>query len=326
MLKGLTMSDEDLVQTGFFTHDDGVQPDLGIDLNPGGHAPYTGKRTRKPVGRDDGRRAVSSLFDSAYDLKDRTKLVRLMDFMAENQRYSVFNMCIVNQQRPSASIIGTERYWQQRGRRLKPGATPCVIMKPNGPVGFVYDINDTVGHLFGGDEHLDPFIVGGYVAGSDYERFTDFVMQEKYFRLEEVDMAWNSAGRISGRQGNAHLDYRQGQTRPFHIRISSRLDTRQKSMTLAHELAHAYLGHLGQLPGCWWPSRQNLSTAIEEFEAEAAAWLVARRAGLEPRSADYLVGFASDYVWEHIDMEAIIRTANRIESLKFPIAQNPTLL
>ena len=124
MLKGLTMSDEDLVQTGFFTLDGGVQPDLGIDLNPGGHAPYTSKRTRKPVGRDDGRRAVSSLFDSAYDLKDRTKLVRLMDFMAENQRYSVFNMCIVNQQRPSASIIGTERYWQQRGRRLKPGATP----------------------------------------------------------------------------------------------------------------------------------------------------------------------------------------------------------
>lgn len=319
------MAGADTEQHNFFGFRDGYQQDLGIDLNPGGHAPYTVKRTGKPVGRSDGKRAISSLFDSAYDLKDRKKLVKLMDFMAENRRYSVFNMCIVNQQRPSASIIGTERYWQQRGRRLKSGVTPCVIMKPNGPVGFVYDINDTVGHLFGADEHLDPFIVDGYVSEADYARFTDYVVQEKYFWLDEVDMAWNKAGRISGRKGNATREYRQGQTRPFHIRISSRLDLRQKSMTLAHELAHAYLGHLGQVPGCWWQARQNLTTNVEEFEAEATAWLVARRAGLEPRSAEYLVGFASDTVWDQIDIEAVIRAANRIESLKFPVAQNPVL-
>lgn len=85
---------------------------------------------------------------------------------------------------------------------------------------------------------------------------------------------------------------------------------------LAHELAHIYCGHQGKRKGDWWEERKGpLSTTLVEMEAEAAAYLVAKRAGLEPPSADYLSCYMRDLEdAQGFSLDAVVRAASRIES------------
>ena len=62
-------------------------------------------------------------------------------------------------------------------------------------------------------------------------------------------------------------------------------------MTLAHELAHLYCGHLGTPNDNWWPDRRGLSEAVREFEAESVAFLLCSRLGIENPSHEYLAEY-----------------------------------
>jgi hypothetical protein len=64
-----------------------------------------------------------------------------------------------------------------------------------------------------------------------------------------------------------------------------------------------------------------MSKDAKEFEAETATWIVATRAGLETPSAEYLTSHAKESVWDEINVDAIVRAANRIEALGFPVVQ-----
>ncbi len=83
-------------------------------------------------------------------------------------------------------------------------------------------------------------------------------------------------------------------------------------VTVAHELAHLYLGHLGADLVRRVPDRRNISHALQEVEAEMAAYLVAMRNGLRPRSESYL----SDYngAFEDLNLYAVTRTVNAVET------------
>ena len=59
-------------------------------------------------------------------------------------------------------------------------------------------------------------------------------------------------------------------------------------MTVAHELAHLYLGHLGADNGRRIPDRRDTPHELSEVEAGMAAYLMAMRNGLKPRSESYL--------------------------------------
>jgi antirestriction protein ArdC len=91
---------------------------------------------------------------------------------------------------------------------------------------------------------------------------------------------------------------------------------------MAHELGHIFCGHLG---GCTtratsdeessWPNRTWLGKHEKEVEAEAAAYLVASRAGLVAASAEYLSVHASRADIAAIDIDLIVRAAARVERL-----------
>jgi len=86
--------------------------------------------------------------------------------------------------------------------------------------------------------------------------------------------------------------------------------------TLVHELGHLYCGHLGTPNDRWWPNRRGLSLKSREFEAESVAYLVCRRAGIEPPSDEYLSGYLEqDGEVPMISLDRVLTAAGLIEQM-----------
>jgi hypothetical protein len=86
--------------------------------------------------------------------------------------------------------------------------------------------------------------------------------------------------------------------------------------TLAHELGHLFLGHLGADQHLKVPERPTLTHAQRELEAESVAFIVCTRNGVECRSKTYLSNFvkASTTV-QDIDVYQVMRAAGQVESV-----------
>jgi IrrE N-terminal-like domain len=134
-----------------------------------------------------------------------------------------------------------------------------------------------------------------------------------FFRIVEEGLG-------HGRAGDVH--HRRDAEDRFVVRINRNLDPPSKWATLVHELGHVYCGHCGRHDRGWWPDRREIpglhptmQADIREFEAEAVAWIIASRAGIETKSVDYLASRVAPLDNERVDLEAILQAANHIESL-----------
>ena len=102
----------------------------------------------------------------------------------------------------------------------------------------------------------------------------------------------------------------------YELLLNAQHSPKEKYATLAHELAHLYCGHLGTPDPDWWPRRRGLSETVCEFEAEAVAFLVCSRLGIENPSHEYL----SAYVRGHsrtpdIRLSCVLKSAGLIEQM-----------
>ena len=84
-------------------------------------------------------------------------------------------------------------------------------------------------------------------------------------------------------------------------------------VTIAHELAHLYLGHLGSDRGRRIPDRKMTNHKLKEAESEMTASLVAKRNGIKPKSESYLANYQGAF--EHLNLYAVIRAANAVETV-----------
>jgi hypothetical protein len=109
----------------------------------------------------------------------------------------------------------------------------------------------------------------------------------------------------------------------YRIVLNDRLQPSEQFVTLAHELAHIFCGHLGPCGSRSsrddnegdWPDRRHLGKPEKEIEAEAAAFQVASRAGLVTRSAAYLAPYVREADGAKVGLEWIARAGARIERL-----------
>ena len=87
-------------------------------------------------------------------------------------------------------------------------------------------------------------------------------------------------------------------------------------VTVLHELAHLYCGHLGTPNPKWWPDRQGLSHEIQEIEAESAAYIICGRLGIDNPSDKYLSGFInSEKETPEISLDCILKATGLIEQM-----------
>jgi antirestriction protein ArdC len=103
----------------------------------------------------------------------------------------------------------------------------------------------------------------------------------------------------------------------YRNRINSRHNPNVQFATLAHELGHLFLGHLGPDKYLKIPERPSLTHARKELEAESLAYIVCKRTGIVPTSESYLASYVASrpMVEENLDIYPMLKAAGPIETL-----------
>ena len=109
----------------------------------------------------------------------------------------------------------------------------------------------------------------------------------------------------------------QEKEKPIYlIRLNKNHDSNVQFATLAHELAHLYLGHLGTDKFLKIPERLNKSLNAKELEAESVCYIVCHRNNVKPNSEAYLTDFVGDKLQaEDMDLYALLKAAGQIETI-----------
>jgi hypothetical protein len=293
-------------------------------------------------------RQVQQLIKQALEVPTPDELKNFLDFSTSFRRLSVWNARMVYIQRPGARIVATEYEWRSENRFVKPEAAPIIILWPFSPIRFVYELEDT-GPDIDREAIRDPFAVKGNLPPRVLATLVSGLAKQKSFKIkiEGRRQGFSYAGSAaaqgmlpigSSNDGPLHNGSRIGEFAQenaatsagptlgripsYRVTVNERLEPKERFVTIAHELGHIFCGHLG---GCTarvtrdeesgWPDRNSLGKHEKEVEAEAAAYLVASRAGLVAASAEYLRVHASRADIAAIDIDLIVRAAARIERL-----------
>jgi len=231
----------------------------------------------------------------------------LLDFTVRLRNFAPFNAMLLQIQKRGLQYAASRKDWEKRFNRVvKENARPLLILWPFGPVALVYDLLDTEG------EKVPDDAFAFYVKGAiDENRMSVFRQRLAKLRIFTTfyDAGDGSAGMISRRADSANPKVFSEYT----IGINRNHSAETNFATLAHELAHLFLGHLGDDLNLRTKAR-SAEKEIEELEAESVAYIVCRRNGLEPNSQRYLSDLIEqDLTTENMDLYAIMKAAGMVE-------------
>lgn len=244
--------------------------------------------------------AATKLYDSSEAIQE------LFAFTVHLREFAPFNAMLLHIQKPGLTHAATAHDWWHRfGRVPKKGARPLLVLRMKGPVDFVFDVQDTEGK----DLPVDAFSFPTFGNLSD-NRFAEFM---RAVGKEKIDLVALDSG--DGQAGWIRLLARAKNDKGknvYQLAYNRNHAAPTRFVTVAHELAHLYLGHLGADNGRRVPDRRDTPHALMEVEAEMAAYLVAMRNGLTPRSESYLSNYKGAF--EDLNLYAVTRTANAVET------------
>ncbi len=261
----------------------------------------------KPEVPDEHERALIEQLIAATKLYDNSDAIKaLFAFTVMFREFAPFNAMLLHIQKPGLTHAATAHDWWNRFNRApKKGARPLLVLRMMGPVDFVFDVLDTEGQGLPTDAFAFPTF--GTLTDS---RFTEFM---RAVSKEKIDLLQLDAG--DGIAGCIRLlswaKTRKGKN-IYQIAYNKNHPAPTRFVTVAHELAHLYLGHLGPDNGRRVPDRQNAPHELQEVEAEMVAYLVAVRNGLKPRSESYLTNYKG--ALEAFDLYAVMRATNAVET------------
>lgn len=284
--------------------------------------------------QDVAKRALDELFSLTYQYKNTKDFRELVEFVKRFRAYSPFNAMLVHIQMPGATFVATPHRWYHNyGRRIKSGAHPLVILRPKGPVMFVFDSSETEAAENSAPlppEVENPFQVRGSLKRKDLEWLVENSKRDG-IRTIESDRGSQSAGSIRRIREDIAVSqlFKSGVDKfgqsvfvdipvAYDIVLNAKHERESKFATIVHELAHLYCGHLG-IPSAKhrsWPDRRGCADAIQEFEAESVAYLVCQRAGINNPSESYLSDYLeTDGPVPSISLDCVLKSAGLIESM-----------
>ncbi|MCC6426048.1 MAG: hypothetical protein IT435_04435 [Phycisphaerales bacterium] len=252
--------------------------------------------------------SIDQLLRASSAYRTSAAFQEMVGFMANFRDYAPFNNMLVRIQNPTCSFYASERDWENRfGRQLKEDARPLLILAPMHPVMLVYDLDQTEGPELPAE--LESF--ASFKGEFDLEKLSRLVSNaaaRDHVRIDFKTLSSTNAGfaTIAGRRDSLKM----------RIAIHDKLDAPSRFGVVCHELAHIYLGHLGGDRDGWWPARGGLSQKAMEVEAEATAYIVARRVGLSGSSPQYVSRHLSDAkVLQNVSVDLVAKVAGRIEEM-----------
>jgi hypothetical protein len=235
---------------------------------------------------------------------------QLLNFVVRLRNFAPFNALLLQIQKPGLMYAASARDWRERfDRKVLDEARPLLILWPFGPVALVYDVVDTCGPAL--PEDVSPFVAQGVF---DAIRLLNFesMLSKKQIRWVHLDAGDGKAGSIRCLTRAGKND--QGSV--YEMRINAKHEPAVKFATLAHELAHLCLGHLGKDANLSVPERLGLPLDQKELEAESVAYIVCYRNGIKPKSERYLSRYVEKNTSaDNLDLYQIMRAAGQVETL-----------
>jgi len=230
--------------------------------------------------------------------------LKLLDFIVKLRNFAPFNAMLLQIQKPGIGYAASAFDWSRRfNRRPKRDARPLLILWPFGPVALVYDVEDTEGDPLPDDVRF--FQASGEITQEKMKRFM-VLLGRKSIKHVYFDGGDRKAGSIEFVKPSGYL-----------IRLNQNHDPNVQFSTLAHELGHLFLGHLGankklNIPPRVWP----MSQVQMELEAESAAYLACQRNGVKCKSKVYLANYVKKHQSiENLDIYQIVRAVGQMETL-----------
>ncbi len=230
----------------------------------------------------------------------------LLDFVARMP----FNAMLLQVQKPGLRFAASAYDWKTRfGRRPKEGARPLLILWPFGPVALVYDLMDTEG------AELPRDVWSFYARGPVTE---DMIVSFRE-RLSKKNICWCWVDAGDERAGLIRVISRPPNDEDatvYRIHINHNHPPATQFATVAHELAHLFLGHLGPDKKLNVPERTAPDHSQMELEAESVAYVVCARNGVESASEAYLKDYVDhNTTVDQIDVYQVMRAAGQAEAL-----------
>ena len=284
-------------------------PNLGIwgDSNPP-------ERLAKPAGtsadeqhshHEDDRTSIDHLIRESLAYNTGSKIKELFDFIGRTPIHSPYNAMLLHIQNSKSKMMLSAKNWGKLGRTVRPDARPYVILATMGPVAFVFDEADTDGDPLPVPDQGNLFNDSFAVSGS----LTPYVWKKLLMSCAKIGVEV---------EGEALSIHRAGQIQAkgplCRIKINAVHSLEVKFVTMAHELAHMFCGHLGEFKGIC-PDRSTRNHASDEIEAEATAFLVAKRIGLKSHSQHYISSFFKTEEKASFSVDAILVAAGKIEAM-----------
>jgi hypothetical protein len=278
-------------------------------------------------------RELDELLNLARKYKSGTSFRELIKFIGRFRFYSPYNALLVHIQMPGATFVAPAYRWvQDYGRTIKANARPLVILRPMGPVMFVFDVHDTEPGPEARPlprEVEKPFEVQHGYVGSELELTIENAKRDgiRILAQKEGSQSAGSICREDPKKASSPLIIQIGRNRdggPIYTPIPARynlilnedLSPEAKYATMVHEMAHLYCGHLGTPNKKWWPDRRGLKKEIREFEAESIAYLICKRLRIDNPSDTYLPCYLmEDREIPPISLEILMKAAGYIEQM-----------
>jgi len=266
--------------------------------------------------------AVKELFDEVGKYRNTDDFYELLEFIKRFHNYSPFNCLLLHIQKPGSLYVATPTYWRREfNRSIKPGARPLVILKPFGPVEFVFELNDTEGKDPLPEDIINPFRTRGRLNSLSFELLHENL--KRYgIRYVEAEHGSCSAGYIQENKTPNSFQMVEFKKEYIPVKVihnivvNSHLSEESKVTTILHELAHFLCGHLGSFDLKKIPNRKGLSQNVEEFEAETIAYIISERFGIETDSIKYLSGYRGiDNSIPYINLECVLKVSGTIEEM-----------
>ena len=229
----------------------------------------------------------------------------LLDFTIRLRAFAPFNAMLLHIQKPGLTHAATPADWWKHFRRVpKTGTRPLLVLRAMGPVDFVFDILDTEGDGLPANAFTFPTL--GSLSRARFEEILGSVSKSG-IELVNLDRGDSQAGWIRPLPPATPPKARQG----YQLAINGNHPLPTRFVTLAHELAHLYLGHLGGDKDRKIRQRRDRTPEQREVEAEMTAYLVAKRNGLTPKSESYLDSYQGAFT--DLDLYGVMRAANLVE-------------
>jgi len=259
----------------------------------------------------ENRKTLDDLVSRALAYRTGPEIKELFAFIKRFPHFAPYNAMLLHVQNPGIRFALRAAVWERKyERRVRPGVRPYVILQTMGPVAFVFDLSDTepINPLCDRVPEIitNPFPARGQPPPGAFRSLNDYCV-ELGILVQASDLATDMAGLVQS-TGKEMV--------PFCVLLNSKHNEAQRLGTLAHELAHIFCGHLGVIEMAFWPDRRKIPRDVQEFEAEAVAYLVTDRLNLDIGSVQYLAGYLSDEKPPpNYSLDAVLKAAGKIEDM-----------